>query len=351
MDLAIAMRGKACSIHAMGSPLKIVVCGAGAWGTAMALHCSRLGLDVTLVARRAEQAEQMRAARENRDYLLGYAFSENLKVESGLELALPDADVIFLGAPSYALRSWCKRIKKVDTRKGLLFVSLAKGLELESRQTPCGIIKDEIPNASVGCLSGPTFAGEVARGKPTAMTLVFSNANMSAVEQLQEAISGPNMRVYLSDDLIGVELGGCLKNVYAVAAGCCQGLELGDNALATLLTRSVAEMVRVGQKLGAEPETFYGLSGFGDLVATCHGDWSRNRTFGETIAKGRTASEIIENQKTAVEGYRTAKSFWQECQERGIDAPILEQVFKICYENKPPMQALGDLMSRDLKHE
>ncbi len=208
-----------------------------------------------------------------------------------------------------------------------------------------------MPEAIVGSLSGPTFAGEVAAGKPTAMALAFANADVDVVERLQGTVSGPNLRVYLSSDLSGVELGGCLKNVYAIAAGCCQGLGLGDNALATLLTRAVAEMVRVGQCLGAQAETFYGLSGFGDLVATCHGEWSRNRTFGEAIAKGRSASAIIASQKTAVEGYRTAKSFHEECWKDGIDAPILEQVYRICYENKPPMEALGDLMSRDLKRE
>lgn len=338
----------------MSEPLKISVCGAGAWGTSMALHCERQGLATTLMARRPEQATAMRADRENKDYLPGYPFGESLSVTSDLRAALADADVIFLGAPSYALRQWSQQIAQLESgivKKTALFVSLAKGLELETRKTPCGIVKEELPGAIVGSLSGPTFAGEVAAGKPTAMTLAFEDCHVAEIERLQNAISGPNLRVYASSDLKGVELGGCLKNVYAIAAGCCQGLKLGDNALASLLTRAVAEMVRVGQALGANLETFYGLSGFGDLVATCHGDWSRNRTFGEAIAKGRTAAEIIAQQKTAVEGYRTAKAFHQECQSKAIDAPILEQVYRICYESKPPLQALGDLMSRDLKKE
>ncbi len=338
----------------MSEPLKITVCGAGAWGTSVALHCERQGLVTTLMARRPEQAESMRTYRENKDYLPGYSFGSDLRITSDLEAALRGADVIFLGAPSYALRSWCQQIAQLPpgvVKEGALFVSLAKGLELETRKTPCGIVKEELPHALVGSLSGPTFAGEVAAGKPTAMTLAFDDCGEAAIERLQNAISGPNLRVYASRDLQGVELGGCLKNVYAISAGCCQGLKLGDNALASLLTRAVAEMVRVGQTLGAKLETFYGLSGFGDLVATCHGEWSRNRTFGEEIASGRTAAEIIAQQKTAVEGYRTAKAFHQECQSKGIDAPILEQVYQICYESKPPMQALSDLMSRDLKKE
>ena len=334
--------------------MRIAVCGAGAWGTSIALHCTRLGLEVTLAPRREEHARQIRENGENLDYLPGYPLPEALRIESNIEAALADSDIIFLGAPSYALREWCKRIKFLNTsgdEAAPLFVSLAKGLELETRMTPCGIVRDEMPQARLGSLSGPTFAGEVAAGKPTAMTFAYPEMEDAFAERLQRAISGPSLRVYLSHDLRGVELGGCMKNVYAVAAGCCQGLGLGDNALATLLTRAVAEMVRVGQSLGAKLETFYGLSGFGDLVATCHGEWSRNRTFGEAISKGNSASEIIANQKTAVEGYRTAKSFHDECLSSGIDAPILEQVYKICYEDKPPMRALSDLMSRDLKRE
>ncbi|MDQ8186568.1 NAD(P)H-dependent glycerol-3-phosphate dehydrogenase [Pelagicoccus sp. SDUM812002] len=338
----------------MSKPLKISVCGAGAWGTSVALHCERQGLATTLMARRPEQAAAMAADRENKDYLPGFAFGENLAVTSDLAKSLFGADVVFLGAPSYALRAWCQQIAALRPgvlKEDVLFVSLAKGLELETRQTPCGIVKEELPGATVGSLSGPTFAGEVAAGKPTAMTLAFDDCQDGDIERLQNAISGPNLRVYASRDLKGVELGGCLKNVYAIAAGCCQGLKLGDNALASLLTRAVAEMVRVGQALGANLETFYGLSGFGDLVATCHGEWSRNRTFGEMIARGRTAADIIAQQRTAVEGYRTAKAFHNECQSKGIEAPILEQVYKICYESKPPLQALSDLMSRDLKKE
>jgi glycerol-3-phosphate dehydrogenase (NAD(P)+) len=171
------------------------------------------------------------------------------------------------------------------------------------------------------------------------------------VQSTQEALSGKSMRIYLSEDLKGVELGGCMKNVYAIAAGCCQGLKLGDNALAALLTRTLAEMVRVGSALGARAETFYGLSGFGDLVATCHGSWRRNRTFGESIGLGGSASRILENQKTAVEGYHTSRSFHQLLQSNGIEAPILEQVYRILYENKVPLEALSDLMNRDLKRE
>lgn len=335
----------------MADDLKVAICGAGAWGTAMAIQCAEKGLSVSLLPRRVEQAESIRSAGENSDYLPGYPLPQGVRVETSDEAALADAAIVFLAAPSYALRCWLDRIKKsiTDSRR-VFFVSLAKGLELESGKTPCELIGEAFPEHLIGCLSGPTFAGEVAEGKPVAMTLA-SRRIEAIVEATQSAISGSNMRIYLSEDLKGVELGGCLKNVYAIAAGCSQGLGLGDNAKAALLTRALAEMVRVGLALGAQAETFYGLSGFGDLVATCHGEWSRNRTFGEAVAKGGSAKAVVESQKTAVEGYRTAKSFHEMLQARGIEAPILEQVYRILYENKRPMEALSDLMNRDLKRE
>lgn len=332
---------------------KVAVCGAGAWGTAMAIQCAAQGHSVSLLPRRSEQSVALSRARANEDYLPGFSFPEGLTIASSDREAFDGAQLILFGVPSYALRSWLERIgagiTSSDERPFL--VSLAKGLELSSGKTPCELIAEALPEHLVGCLSGPTFAREVAAGKPVALTLAARSID-PIVESTQTALSGSSMRIYSSEDLKGVELGGCLKNVYAIAAGCCQGLQLGDNAQAALLTRALAEMVRVGMALGArESETFYGLSGFGDLVATCHGDWSRNRTFGEAVAKGGSAEEVIAQQKTAVEGYRTAKSFHSMLGARSIEAPILDQIYRILYENKPPIEALGDLMSRDLKPE
>ncbi|MBC8012258.1 MAG: NAD(P)H-dependent glycerol-3-phosphate dehydrogenase, partial [Burkholderiales bacterium] len=169
--------------------------------------------------------------------------------------------------------------------------------------------------------------------------------------EVQAALSGPSLRVYLSDDVAGVEFGGCLKNVYAIAAGCGDGLRLGDNAKAALLTRALAEMVRVGVALGARPETFYGLGGFGDLVATCTGGWSRNRTFGQHLGEGRTAADLIAASKSVVEGYRTTQSFLELVGERGIEAPILTEIHAILYAGKPPAEALAALMGRELRRE
>jgi glycerol-3-phosphate dehydrogenase (NAD(P)+) len=202
----------------------------------------------------------------------------------------------------------------------------------------------------VGSLSGPTNALEVARGAPAAMVLAASGPG-GLLADVQSAISGPTLRVYTSEDLAGVEFGGCLKNIYAIAAGCSDGLRLGDNTKAALLTRALAEMVRVGVALGARAETFYGLGGFGDLVATCYGGWSRNREFGQRIGEGCPPAELIAHRKTVVEGYQTTQSFAGLCADRAIDAPILSEMSAILFAGKHPAAALTALMSRGLERE
>jgi glycerol-3-phosphate dehydrogenase (NAD(P)+) len=201
-----------------------------------------------------------------------------------------------------------------------------------------------------GTLTGPTNALGVARGDPSAMVFAATEKDGTAAA-LQAAISGPTLRVYTSDDLAGLEFGGCLKNIYAIAAGCCDGLRLGDNSKAALLTRALAEMVRVGTALGAQAETFYGLSGFGDLVATCYGGWSRNREFGQRLGEGCGVAELLAGRRTVVEGFKTTESFAGLCRERGIDAPILRETHAILAEGKKPASALAALMTRELKRE
>jgi glycerol-3-phosphate dehydrogenase (NAD(P)+) len=215
---------------------------------------------------------------------------------------------------------------------------------------PSEVLAQVAPDALVGSLTGPTNALGVARGDPSAMVLAAAKV-AGPMEELQLAISGPTLRVYTSGDLPGVEFGGCLKNIYAIAAGCCDGLKLGDNTKAALLTRALTEMVRVGVALGSQPETFYGLSGFGDLVATCYGGWSRNREFGQQIGEGRTVAELMDQRRTVVEGYKTTESFAGLCAERGIDAPILREAHAILFQGKKPAAALQALMTRGLKRE
>ena len=325
--------------------MNFVVVGAGAWGTAFALHLARGGHAVTLVPRRAEQARVRAATRENSDDLPGIALPNSLGVSADLVGALGAAEVVLLACPAQALRETCGRLGAPR-----LVVSLAKGLELGTHLRPSEVMASVLPGAVVGALTGPTNARGVAQGDPSAMVLATSAAG-GVAQELQAAMSGSTLRVYTSDDLAGVEIGGCLKNIYAIAAGCCDGLRLGDNTKAALLTRALTEMVRVGEALGARAETFYGLSGFGDLVATCYGGWSRNREFGQRLGEGHAAAELIANRRTVVEGHKTTASFAELCAERKIDAPILSEVHAILSAGKKPAAALAALMTRGLKSE
>jgi len=304
------------------------------------------------VPRRFEQAVALSTTHENAEYLAGIALPPSLQIGHELAPVLMEAEVVLLACPAQALRETCERIRAslaLATQLKLI-VSLAKGLEMSTHLRPTEVISAVLPRYAAAALTGPTNAAEVARGKPSAMTLAAARID-EFVTAVQVALSGPTLRVYTSNDVAGAEFGGCLKNVYAIAAGCCDGLRLGDNSKAALLTRALAEMVRVGQALGAKPETFYGLSGFGDLVATCHGSWSRNREFGQRIGEGRTVAELFAGRKTVVEGYKTTDAFAELCAAKGIDAPILREMRAVLFENKPVAQVIPSLMGRELKRE
>lgn len=333
--------------------MKFAVIGAGAWGTAFAVHLARAGRSVTLVPRRAEHAAAIRTARENTDYLPGVTLPAELLVTADLAEAVKDAGVILLACPSQALRETGRRLRAAlpATADVCMVLSLAKGLELHTHLRPSEVMADVLPGVPTGSLSGPTNAEEVAQGRPAAMVLAVSGALPGRLTEAQRLMSSPSLRVYTSSDVAGVEFGGCLKNVYAIAAGCSDGLRLGDNAKAALLTRALTEMLRVGMALGARAETFYGLSGFGDLVATCHGGWSRNRAFGQQIGEGATAADLIAHRKTVVEGYHTTQAFAELCADRGIDAPILQEMQAILFAGKAPAATLQTLMNRGLKSE
>lgn len=332
--------------------MNFAVIGAGAWGTAFAVHLSRLGHTVTLVPRRFEQALALASAHENLDYLPGISLPPSLQIGHELVPVLMEAEVALLACPAQALRETAERLR--DSRSLAtqlkLVVSLAKGLELNSHLRPSQVLAEVLPDLVVGSLTGPTNAAEVARSLPAAMVLAVNRPDPIEAA-VQTEISSATLRVYTSDDLAGVEYGGCLKNIYAIAAGCCDGLKLGDNIKAAMLTRALAEMVRVGTALGARVETFYGLSGFGDLVATSNGSWSRNRQFGEKLGAGSSVDELLQGRRTVVEGYKTTESFYGLCRERGIEAPILTEVYRLLFEAKPAARALHDLMTRELKRE
>lgn len=326
------------------------ILGAGAWGTAMALHLDRCGHAVTLVPRRMEAALALASKRENTDYLPGIQLPHRIQIGHELAPVLMEAEAVFLACPSHAIRGLCEAIHQAieGAWQLRLFVVMAKGIELSTFKTPAEIVQEVLPDYSCAALSGPTYAAEVAAGQPTAVTFALPTAQAA---HYQHALSNPSMRLYLSDDVRGVELAATLKNIYAIAAGFCDGLQLGDNAKAALLTRSLNEMVRLGTALGGQAATFYGLSGFGDLVATCSGDWSRNRRFGQALASGTSASELLSQQKTVVEGYRACESMHALCQKQAIQAPILGQIHEVLYQQKSAQDALTSLMLRDLKVE
>lgn len=332
--------------------MNICILGAGGWGTAMALHLHRSGHTVTLVPRRYEVALSLASSRENTAYLPGYNLPGSIQIAAERAPAFMEAEVVCLACPSKGLRELCQQLtgELGEARQLRLFMVLCKGLELESFKTPTEIVGEYFPDYPCGVLSGPTFAGDVAAGLPGAITLALEEGVPDA-GRYQAAFSSDAMRVYRSLDVRGTELGGTLKNIYAIAAGLCDGLRLGDNAKAALLTRSVHEMIQLGVSLGGQPATFNGLSGFGDLIATCTGSWSRNRSFGQLIGEGKDPEVILEEQSTVVEGYRATRCLFGMSAEKGLQAPILSEVYAILFEGKSPKNALQSLMARELKAE
>lgn len=332
--------------------MNICILPAGAWGTALAIHLSRAGHSVTLAPHTLEEAMEMGQFRENRRFFPGHMLPGDLQIGFELSPALMEAEVCILACPSKFLRSVCRQVRSNlgQARSLKVFITICKGLEEGTNQLPCRIVEEELPGYYNGVLSGPTFASQVADGQPSALVLA-ANAPADLLRTLQEAISGEALRVYTSTDLVGVELGGCLKNVYAIASGMCDGLGLRDNSKAALLTRALHEMVRVGVALGGQSATFHGLTGFGDLILTCNGQESRNRTFGELFARGESIQSLIEEKQMTVEGYRTSHCFHHICLEKGIEAPILEQIYRILFEGQTADKAIRALMSRELKAE
>lgn len=332
--------------------MNFAVLGAGAWGTALALHLHRCGHTVTLTSRRLEHAADMASDRENRDYLKGYSIPMDLQLGHEIKPALMEADIVILACPAKGLRALCEEIAACrDSSWGIsALVAVCKGLDPETLELPVEVLRELLPEYPPGILSGPNHAGGLAGGLPSASVLAFAEQT-PWIQDLQAAFSNESFRIYFSDDPIGVSLGGSLKNIFAIASGCCDGLRLGDNAKAALLTRSQAEMVEIGVALGGSRETFYGLSGMGDLVATSYGSWSRNRTFGEELARGEPVLEGLDDRKTVVEGALSVKWYRERCRKIGLVTPILDEVYALVYERKSPARALRDLMARKLKSE
>ena len=332
--------------------MNFCIVGAGAWGTAMAVHLSGLGHAVTLVARRVEHALDIASKRENHAYLPGITLDNDLQIAFELKPALMEAEVVIMACPSTSLREQCERVQEAlnSAWQIKLFISLCKGLEQKTSLLPTEVIREVIPGYRYGVLSGPTFADEIVRGKPAAIVFA-SDAESDLVTTVQEVMSNNALRVYTASDLRGVELGGCLKNVYAIAVGICDGLNLGDNAKAALLTRALHEVVTLGVQLGGKRESFYGLSGVGDLVSTCTSEHSRNRALGKLVATQTEGERLKSLEGVTLEGYWATGCFLNLCEKYDIEAPILREIYSILYQSKDPLEGLHDLMQRDLRAE
>jgi glycerol-3-phosphate dehydrogenase (NAD(P)+) len=332
---------------------KIAILGGGGWGTALAilLSRSRKAHEISLWVHDAGLANAIRRDAENKIYLPGSKVPECIGVHSELEAVLARAQMIVGAMPSAHARAvYAAALPFVDA--GTNFVSASKGLEPSTHLRMTEVIAQVMSpkfTPLVAVISGPSFAVEAARGEPTAVVLAAKNLAFAA--ELQEEFAGPNFRLYTNDDVLGVELAGAMKNVIAIAAGACQGLGLGSNALAALITRGLAEMARLAVALAARPETLSGLAGLGDLVLTCTGSLSRNRFVGIELGKGRALDEIMANMRMVAEGVNSAPPLLALAREHQIEMPITEQVDAILHAGKSPKDAIRDIMERPLKRE
>lgn len=330
---------------------KIGVIGAGSWGTTLAILLAEKGYKVTLWVFEGELVWEIDRLRENTVFLPGVTIPKQVKVTNFLEEAVTGQEVIISAVPSHTVREITQQYRNFLT-KGVHIVSATKGLEIGSLQRMSQVIKDMVTidrQPTISCLSGPSFAREVSSRLATAVTLACTDQQQAGY--LQQLFSRPYFRVYRNDDLIGVELAGSLKNIFAIAAGISDGLGLGANARAGLITRGLAEMIRLGTAMGAKSSTFYGLAGMGDLILTCTGDLSRNRSLGLRLGKGEKLSSIIVGLKTVAEGILTIKSAIQLAGRVQVEMPITEQLSAILFEGKDPQQAFTELMGRSLKDE
>ncbi len=327
--------------------MKLAVLGAGAWGTALAAAWAPHHA-VTLWARDPAAAAAMRAARVNTRYLPDCPLPAELTFSADLDDALAGVELIVVAVPSGALRATLGALGRCGALPPLVWVS--KGFEPGSRKLPHQLVAELLPDhAETGVLSGPSFAQEVAHGCPTALTLASHDAALA--RRLAEALSNHRLRIYAHDDVIGVELGGALKNVMAIAAGICDGLALGHNARAALITRGLAEMTRLGARRGGRFETFMGLSGLGDLILTTTGDLSRNRQVGLRLARGQPLDAILTELGHVAEGVTTAREVNELAASIGVDMPITRAVCRTLFEGLPPAQAVDALLNREIKAE
>lgn len=325
----------------------IAVIGSGSWGTAISVLLESLGHGVTLWSWQREECVRLARDRENKEFLPGIPLGSGISCTDDIA-CIKGKELVVLVPPSKSIRTTARSMAQyLDA--GTVVVILSKGLEEGSHKTLSDVVREELPGARVVVMSGPSHAEEVARGIPTAN--VAASDDMAAAQWVQDICMCPNFRVYTSRDMLGVQLGGALKNVIALCAGIVDGIGFGDNTKAALMTRGIKEISRLGVKMGANPETFYGLSGIGDLIVTCTSMHSRNRRAGILIGQGVPLQETLERVHMVVEGVQTAGSAYALAQQYDVEMPIVAQANAVLYDGKSPRQALVDLMMRDKKEE
>ncbi len=329
----------------------ISVIGAGSWGTTLANLLAEKGVPVLLWVFEEELFLRMVEKRENDVFLPGVRLSDRIRFTPSLEQAFTQSNVLVCAVPSHAVREVFLR-GQFYVQSDLLIVSVTKGLEDQTHFTPCQVVEEVFEGdyrVEVACLSGPSFAREVSRKIPTAV--VAASGSLGAARRAQTLFSAPFFRVYTNPDRLGVELAGAMKNVIAIAAGISDGLGLGHSSRAALITRGLAEMTRLGTRMGADPRTFAGLAGLGDLVLTCTGELSRNRQVGLELGKGRKLPEILKAMAMVAEGVKTSQALFELARARKVEMPIAEKVYEVLYGGKDPKESVIDLMSRGLRPE
>ena len=343
---------KTKSIETDPEKFKIAVVGAGSWGTAIADLLACKGYPVSLWAFEKEVKDHIQKFHENKIFLPNHKLSPNISASNELAEVISDKNLVVVVVPSHVMRNVTKKMSGHLSSDDIILISASKGIEQKTHLTMSGVISENLPIVQEGRLaviSGPSFAKEVAQKIPTSVTVACKNPEIAAL--VQHLFATPYFRVYSSDDIIGVELGGSVKNVIAIAAGILDGLGLGLNTRAALITRGMTEIRRLGLNLGANPRTFTGLAGFGDLVLTCTGNLSRNYTVGIKLGRGKKLEEILAGMHMVAEGVKTAKSVYNFSRKLGVGMPICHEVYRILYEDLTPKEAVHRLMTRTLKQE
>ena len=328
--------------------MKIAVIGSGGWGSAVAILLANKGHEVRLWSWQKEESARLARDRENREFLPGVKFPDNIICSPDAELCVEDTELVVTAAPSIATRTTAKMLSPL-IKDGQVLLNISKGLEEETLMRLSQVYDAEIPQAAIAVMSGPSHAEEVSRGIPT--TNVAASGDHEVAVFVQDVFMDPKFRVYTSSDVIGVELGGALKNVIALCAGISDGLGYGDNTKAALMTRGIAELSRLGTAMGARSETFMGLSGIGDLIVTCTSMHSRNRRAGILLGQGKSLKETLNTVHMTVEGVNTARAAYMLAQKYKVDMPIVTEAYRVLFEGKSARAAVDELMTRDKKME